>query len=56
MFAQVSGLTCRAERVNGKKLYSASVWLPFCGLSDEVMDLFFDQLHAVTVRIPGSKF
>ena len=26
------------------------------GLSDEGMDLFFDQLHAVTARIPGSEF
>ena len=26
------------------------------GLSDEVMDLSFDQLLAVTARIPGSEF
>ena len=34
-----------------------SVYAPQSGLSDEVKDLFFhDQLHAVTARIPGSKF
>ena len=34
-----------------------SVYAPQSGLSDEAMDLFFhDQLHAVTARIPGSKF
>ena len=25
-------------------------------VDDEVKDLFFDQLHAVTARIPGSEF
>ena len=33
-----------------------SVYAPQCGLSDEVKDLFFDQLHAVTARIPASEF
>ena len=33
-----------------------SVYAPQNGLSDEVKDLFFDQLRAVTVRIPGSEF
>ena len=33
-----------------------SVYAPQSGLSDEVKDLFFDQLCAVTARIPGSKF
>ena len=33
-----------------------SVYAPQSGLSDEVKDLFFDQLHAVTARIPGSEF
>ena len=33
-----------------------SVYAPQSGLSDEVKDLFFDELHAVTARIPGSKF
>ena len=33
-----------------------SVYAPQGGLSDEVKDLFFDQLHAVTARIPGSEF
>ena len=33
-----------------------SVYAPQCGLSDEVKDLFFDQLHAVTTRIPASEF
>ena len=37
------------------------VWLPFClcmpyRVSDEVKDLFFDQLRAVTARILGSNF
>ena len=29
---------------------------PKSGLSDEVMGLFFDQMRAVTARIPGSEF
>ena len=33
-----------------------SVYAPKSGLSDEVMDLFFDQLRAVTARIPASEF
>ena len=33
-----------------------SVYAPQSGLSDEVKDLFFDQLHAVTARIPASEF
>ena len=33
-----------------------SVYAPKSGLSDEVKDLFFDQLRAVTAMIPGSKF
>ena len=33
-----------------------SVYAPLSGLSDEVMDLFFDQLRAVNARIPGSEF
>ena len=33
-----------------------SVYAPHSGLSDEVMDLFFDQLCAVTARIPASEF
>ena len=33
-----------------------SVYAPQIGLSDEVKDLFFDQLHAVTARIPASEF
>ena len=33
-----------------------SVYAPQSGLSDEVKDLFFDQLRAVTAMIPGSKF
>ena len=33
-----------------------SVYAPHNGLSDEVKDLFFNQLHAVTARIPGSEF
>ena len=33
-----------------------SVYAPQSGLSDEVKDLFFDQLRAVTVRIPASEF
>ena len=50
-------LTCRevSDRI--------SVWLPFLSvrtpqsvLSYEVKDLFFDQLRAVTARIPGSEF
>ena len=32
-----------------------SVYAPQSGLSDEVKDLFFDQLHAVTARIPESE-
>ena len=30
-----------------------SVYAPQSGLSEEVKDLFFDQLHAVTARIPA---
>ena len=33
-----------------------SVYAPQSGLSDEIKDQFFDQLRAVTARIPGSKF
>ena len=33
-----------------------SVYAPQGGLRDEVMDLFFDQLRAVTARIPASEF
>ena len=33
-----------------------SVYAPQSGLSDEVKDLFFDQLHAVNARIPASEF
>ena len=33
-----------------------SVYAPQSGLSDEVKDLFFDQLPALTARIPGSEF
>ena len=33
-----------------------SVYAPQSGLSDEVKDLFFDQMHAVTTRIPASEF
>ena len=33
-----------------------SVYAPQSGLSDEVKDLFFDQLRAVTARIPVSEF
>ena len=40
-----------------------SVWLCFClcmphrvVISDVDKDLFFDQLHAVTAKIPGSEF
>ena len=33
-----------------------SVYAPQSGLSDEVKDLLFDQLHAVTARIPASEF
>ena len=32
-----------------------SVYAPQSGLSDEVKDLFFDQLHAVTTKIPASE-
>ena len=33
-----------------------SVYAPQSGLSDEVKDLFFDQLRAVTARIPASEY
>ena len=33
-----------------------SVYAPQSGVSDEVKDLFFDQLRAVTARIPASEF
>ena len=33
-----------------------SVYAPQSSLSDEVKDLFFDQLCAVTARIPGPEF
>ena len=33
-----------------------SVYAPQSGLSDEVKDLFFDQLRAVAARIPASEF
>ena len=32
------------------------MYAPQSGLSDEVKDLFFDQLDAMTARIPGSEF
>ena len=33
-----------------------SVYAPQSGLSEEVKDLFFDQLRAVTARTPASEF
>ena len=33
-----------------------SVYAPQSGISDEIKDLFFDQLRAVTARIPASEF
>ena len=33
-----------------------SVYTPQSGLSDGIKDLFFDQLRAVTARIPASEF
>ena len=33
-----------------------SLYAPQSGLSDEVKDLFFDQLSAVTASIPGFEF
>ena len=33
-----------------------SVYAPQSGLSDEVKDLFLDQVRAVTARLPGYKF
>ena len=37
-------------------LMSTTCYSYHCGLSDEVKDLFFDQLQAVTARIPASEF
>ena len=33
-----------------------SIYVPQCGLSDSVKDLFFDQLRAVSAMIPVSEF
>ena len=45
------------ELVVGQRVVTfLSVYAPQSGLTDEVKDLFFDQLHAVTARIPASEF
>ena len=41
----------------GQRVFTfLSVYAPQSGLSDEVKDLFFDQLCAVNARIPASEF
>ena len=46
-----------SDRIIGQHVVTfLSVYTPQSGLSDEVKDLFFDQLHAVTARIPASEF
>ena len=32
-----------------------SVYSPQCGLSDSVKDIFYDQLRAMTAKIPASE-
>ena len=55
-------LRCSLQQNHLSKAYSRpvcvtflSVYAPWSGLSDEVKDLFFDQLRAVTSRIPASE-
>ena len=37
-------------------IFSLSVYALECGLSDANKDLFYEQLHAVTAKIPVSEF
>ena len=54
---RVSDRIILAKFIVGQRVVTfLSVYAPQSGLSDEVKDLFFDQLHAVTARIPASEF
>ena len=54
---RVSDRIILVKLIVGQRLVNfLSVYAPQGGLSDEVKDLFFDQLRAVTARIPASEF
>ena len=54
---RVSNRIILVKLVAGQRVVTfLSVYAPQSGLSDEVKDLFFDQLCAVTARIRASEF
>ena len=54
---RVSDRIILVELIVGQRVVTfLSVYAPQSGLSDEVNELFFDQLCAVTARIPASEF
>ena len=54
---RVSDRIILVKHIVGQRVVTfLSVYAPKSGLSDEVKDLFFDQLRAVTARIPASEF
>ena len=54
---RVSDRIILVKTIDGQRVVTfLSVYAPQSGLSGEVKDLFFDQLHAMTARIPGSEF
>ena len=54
---RVSDRIILVKLIVGQRVFTfLSVYAPQSGLSDEVKDLFFDQLRAVTARIPASEF
>ena len=54
---RVSDRIILVKHIVGQRMVTfLSVYAPQSGLSDEVKDLFFDQLRAVTARIPASEF
>ena len=54
---RVSDRIILVKLIVGQRLVTfLSVYAPQSGLSDEVKDLFFDQLRSVTARIPASEF
>ena len=54
---RVSDIIILVKLIVGQRVVTfLSVYAPQSGLSDEVKDLFFDQLRAVTARIPASEF
>ena len=47
---------CQDHSWSASALSSVCVYVPQCGLSDSVKDIFYDQLRSVTAMIPASEF